>query len=313
MTSYGQSYGDPTDVVGRRIGAYIIDALLMGAVIAAVLIPLFLSTSVEAPSGTVRCGSSTNSSFNNGFNEGFNGGIDNNFNNNAIDRRLNTISGPAICFDGGTTVRYIPTEDEGGFIAKVYGFAFGIQALNLVVLQGLTGASLGKLAVGLRVVRSDGKRAGFGWAFLRWVFLFIDSACCFLPGAILVFTTKGHRRLGDMVAGTYVVSRSSLNTALQVPGSTTASYGGGYQGGGYQGIDYQGVDPNAGTPGAWPAPGSPGQPATGGWGSPPPTAAASDDGPTWDSARNAYIQFDRDRGAWLQWDDNLKVWGPINQ
>src|SRR5699024_12932 len=63
---------------------------------------------------------------------------------------------------------------------------------------------------------------------------FIDTLCFFLPGAILVFTTKGHRRLGDMAAGTFVVSKQAVGTPPHVPGVTApewpaaGGYGAGY-------------------------------------------------------------------------------------
>jgi hypothetical protein len=44
-----------------------------------------------------------------------------------------------------------------------------------------------------------------------------------------------------------------------------------------------------------------------------PGAAASGDGPRWDEARNAYIQYDQAQGAWLQWDDTAQAWKPIAQ
>jgi uncharacterized RDD family membrane protein YckC len=302
VTYAATPYRDPTDVVGRRIGAYVIDSLLIGAVSLAFLVPMFLSASVEAPAGTVDC--TNNSSFDSSF---------------QTDRDQ-PASGPAMCFRNGDTVRYIPAGEENAFTAKAYGTSFGISFLNLVLIQGLTGASLGKLMLGLRVVREDGRRAGIGWMVLRWVLLFVDSICCILPGVVLVFTTKGHRRLGDMAAGTFVVRREATGAPLSVPGvnapsfdgSGGAGYGSGYQGG-YQGGGYQG---GYGQP-SWPAP--PGAPSAGSPWTPPattptgPADAPAGDGPTWDPAREAYIQYDRELSAWLQWNDDAREWRPIDQ
>jgi len=303
VTSYQTTHGDPTDVVGRRIAAYGIDLVFIAGILLAILIPMFLDAAVEAPSGTIRCsGDSNGQSLN----------LEQDF-GTTLDSSSRTSVGPALCFDNGSTVRYIARGDESSFTSKVYLIAFTVQALNLVLLQGLVGASVGKLLLGLRVVREDGHIAGVGWAFLRYILLFIDSLCCFMPGAVLVFTTKGHRRIGDMAASTFVVARSSVGSPLRVPGVTAPAGGAFY-------------------PGAWP--GSPGgtQASAPGWNpaagpttqsspwSPapqtpqaPPAASDSGDGPTWDPNRNAYIQYDRQTGAWLQWDDQLRIWGPIDQ
>ncbi|CAN5733001.1 hypothetical protein BH10ACT1_BH10ACT1_00390 [soil metagenome] len=289
---------DPTSVVGRRIGAYAIDLLLIGIISFALIYPIFMSASKTAPSGTVQCAESD-------F-----GSTDSNIQDtgNEIDS--------SFCFDLGDEVRYIPDEDTGAFTAKVYGLGFGIQVLNLVVLQALTGASVGKLLVGLRVVRADGQKAGFGWMALRWILLLVDSFCCFLPGAILVFTTKGHRRLGDMAASTYVVRAGSMGTPLQIPGVTTGYGTPGYGAGPYGQAGYGQPQYGQQAPGAWPA-----GPAAGGstWApsgdvaAPTPPAAPAAEGPTWDSARNAYIQYDRDQNAWVQWSDTAQSWHPIDQ
>lgn len=298
--TYAQHTADPTNVVGRRIGAYAIDLLLMVLLAGAIIVPVFLSALETAPAGTVDC--ETDSSFDG----------DTTFDQspNASDR--------SFCFDDGDEVRYIPVDEEGSITAQAYGIVFGIQALNLVVLQGLTGASLGKAMVGLRVIRQDGQKAGIGWAALRWLLLFVDSLCFFLPGVVLVFVTKGHRRIGDMAASTFVVRKESVGTQPQVPGVTAPAWPVGGQPG-YQGAQGQ-------VPGGWPA----GPAAPAGWAGPPtgqagtwaPSDAATPadagggaggEGPTWDAARNAYIQYDRDASAWVQWSDDAGQWRPIDQ
>lgn len=337
MTAYSYGPADPTDVVGRRIGAFVIDVVLMSAVALAVLTSMFLSRSEVVPASEYECVTTDDSSFDDGF------GDDSGF---STEIEINS----SFCIETGDDVRYIPPEEEDGFVLQAYGTAFGLQVLNFVILQGLTGASLGKLILGLRVVRADGRVANMGWILLRTVVLQIDALCCgLLPGLVLVFSTKGHRRLGDMASGTFVVRKESVGAPLQVPGVTTGYGGPGYPGtGGYGGAPgwptpgpQQGWPgggtpqgwPGAGTPQGWPAPdepqGWPGadeqqgwppapvdQGQTGGWGAGTPGDAAqtpSDDGPTWDPARNAYIQYDRELEAWMQWDDDARAWRPISQ
>ena len=81
-----------------------------------------------------------------------------------------------------------------------------------VLMQGIVGASPGKLVVGLRVVNTEGKRAGVGRSLLRTILWVVDGAPWILPlvGFITGLTTTGHRRVGDMAASTYVIARKDV-------------------------------------------------------------------------------------------------------
>lgn len=81
----------------------------------------------------------------------------------------------------------------------------------LVLLQGLTGATPGKVLAGIRVVGPQGRPPGVGRALGRTLLLVIDGFPWVVPllGWYLVRTTTHHRRLGDIVARTYVVRRKA--------------------------------------------------------------------------------------------------------
>lgn len=66
------------------------------------------------------------------------------------------------------------------------------------------GRSLGKLAVGGRIVRDDGGATGFRQAFIRALLGVLEVWFTFgaLAGVVATFTPRS-TRLGDMVAGTY--------------------------------------------------------------------------------------------------------------
>ncbi|KAA9085535.1 RDD family protein [Microbacterium radiodurans] len=66
------------------------------------------------------------------------------------------------------------------------------------------GRSLGKLAVGGRIVRTDGGATGFRQAFIRALLGVLEIWFTFgaLAGIVATFTPRS-TRLGDMVAGTY--------------------------------------------------------------------------------------------------------------
>ncbi len=274
MTAYAFAPQDPTAVVGRRILAYAIDFLLGLAVAMAFAVPQASRYDQTVSALEFRCGSD--------FTVG-------------EDQRTPVDSD--LCVEVGDDIRFVPRGESGTVTTAFYGGFFGIGLLNLVLLQSATGASVGKLLVGLRVIRADGQVAGIGWMALRWMLLVVDAFCCFLPGAVLVFSTKGHRRIGDMAAGTFVVAKQQVGTPPQVPGVTVPA-----------------LWPTA--PGApWGAPAPTGPPAS--WAPPPGTtptpgpatpAAPGTDGPIWDEARNTYIQWDAPRERWVQWDEARQEW-----
>jgi uncharacterized RDD family membrane protein YckC len=84
------------------------------------------------------------------------------------------------------------------------------------VLQGMTGASIGKHAVGLRVVKEDGALCGFGRATARSVLWIVDGIpfCVPLVGLVTWLATGEKRRVGDLVAGTWVVPAGEVGTPI---------------------------------------------------------------------------------------------------
>lgn len=173
-----------------------------------------------------------------------------------------------------------------------------------MVVEGLAGGSPGKLIVGLRVLRPDGTPAGVGKALIRFALWIVDGLpyCFPLVALIVGSASTGHRRVGDMAAGTFVVGKAHQGRPVSVPGLTPPAAYAGYAPapGGYGGY---------GT-----TPGGTGGDATGptqAWtpGTEAPASAAY--GPQWDAARNTYIQWDPDRGSWLEWDTARNEWRPI--
>lgn len=73
------------------------------------------------------------------------------------------------------------------------------------------GKCLGKFALGLRVVSRDGSRPGLSSFLLRWLLLPIDAGTGFVVGILCIVFSKNSQRLGDMAAGTMVVSDRLLN------------------------------------------------------------------------------------------------------
>ncbi len=86
---------------------------------------------------------------------------------------------------------------------------FAIWAAYYVLLEAFVGGTIGKLVLGMRIVNAQGEAPGLVPALTRNVLRIIDFLPLFyILGAILVLASKEKQRLGDRVAGTFVVSKS---------------------------------------------------------------------------------------------------------
>lgn len=291
----GYPMADPTAVMGRRIGAYLIDAVLGWAV----MIAVFWSVSESVPATALTT--------------------------------CDSPGAPSLCFEAGDTIRFAEAGDAN--LVTLSGLV--AWAVFGILIQGVTGGTPGKLMVGLRVIRSDdGRRAGLGRCTARTLLWSVDAVPYVFPlvGLITGVVSKGHRRVGDMAAGTLVVRTHSVGTPPVVPGLTVADDGA-----------WPPPDPG-GSPSAWVPPAAPPTsppiadlgdpfarpadhrfptpdpqaPAIGGpppAGPPvaaePPPPQPRDDQPTWDPQRNAYVWFDAARSQWLVHDIAEDRWRPL--
>jgi uncharacterized RDD family membrane protein YckC len=95
--------------------------------------------------------------------------------------------------------------DEAAFQAIIVtGIVCCIVVLPTAVETASRGRSLGKLALGLRVVRDDGGAIGFRHAFIRALTGVVEIYLTFGGLAVLVgFLNPSSKRLGDLLAGTH--------------------------------------------------------------------------------------------------------------
>ncbi|MFH1689775.1 MAG: RDD family protein [Candidatus Eisenbacteria bacterium] len=96
----------------------------------------------------------------------------------------------------------------GQFVTDPLCLAFlAVMFLYFVLLEGLVGFTLGKRLMRLRVVTVSGGRPGLVRALVRNVLRIVDGLPTLgLVGAIFIWTTPDRARVGDLVAGTRVVS-----------------------------------------------------------------------------------------------------------
>jgi len=101
---------------------------------------------------------------------------------------------------------------EAGNSAETAGIliTIAVAMLNLGVLPGLTGLTLGKWATGLRIEKNDGGNLGMGRAFLRHFIGYPLSFALLGVGFLMAAVSVHGRGLHDIIAGTIVVREGSL-------------------------------------------------------------------------------------------------------
>ena len=97
-------------------------------------------------------------------------------------------------------------ETLGRTLGPYLAASLGLHLLYHVSLNGQFGATLGKMAIGARIVNLDGSRIGFGRAFLRWLGLFVTQLTLGF-GYLLIALRVDKRALHDLLARTRVVYR----------------------------------------------------------------------------------------------------------
>jgi uncharacterized RDD family membrane protein YckC len=125
----------------------------------------------------------------------------------------------------GVGMRFLALLIDGVLMSIVYGIiivlfllkpaqgadlvGFYITLAYFIGLEATRGATLGKMALGLCVVKTDGSPIGWSESFTRNLLLVIDCLFGCLVGAILIWTSPQRQRLGDRIAHTVVIYRQS--------------------------------------------------------------------------------------------------------
>lgn len=87
----------------------------------------------------------------------------------------------------------------GNIVQAIVGFGY------YVALTAAFGATLGKMALGMRVTDADGKRPGFGAVVMREVVGKIVSALVILIGFFWILVDDRRQGWHDKIGGTFVV------------------------------------------------------------------------------------------------------------
>jgi uncharacterized RDD family membrane protein YckC len=110
-------------------------------------------------------------------------------------------------------------DDALGRVLVVLVLVFGMVVLPMTVELASRGRSLGKLAVGARIVRDDGGAIGFRHAFIRALVGVLEIFMTFGGVAALAGLLNARsKRLGDLLAATYSQMERVPNVAPLVFG-----------------------------------------------------------------------------------------------
>jgi hypothetical protein len=191
-TGVAAPVADPTDVMGRRVAAKVIDVLI-GMVIGSLgliwLVQSFRSHNVS--DATAYC------------------------------EQVRSLR--HACLPVGTTSVWEYDQPSPLFYLPGVVWWFVVAWL-----EGHFGWTPGKLAMGLRVMRSKtGRVGGFGPSVVRNLLWIVDGFCFGIVGLAIASRSPGHRRLGDNAAATLVVDKAAMGTIPNIPGLTPMPYQGG--------------------------------------------------------------------------------------
>jgi uncharacterized RDD family membrane protein YckC len=107
-------------------------------------------------------------------------------------------------FTGGTTSSGFELKGVSAFVSFIINMGYFIG------FEGVMGATPGKMAVGLKVIKTDGSSYDITAAAIRNIMRIVDGFPYLIPyllGMILIATSERKQRLGDRVAHTMVVKR----------------------------------------------------------------------------------------------------------
>jgi uncharacterized RDD family membrane protein YckC len=105
------------------------------------------------------------------------------------------------------------SRNEGGFLSLA-GISLAIAFGFAYLCEALLGTTIGKALFGLHTRAVDGRHAGGGRVFMRYLLRPVDLV---LIGPLLALVTPRHRHLGDFAGGT-VVSRSRFGALAPFAG-----------------------------------------------------------------------------------------------
>jgi hypothetical protein len=107
---------------------------------------------------------------------------------------------------------------SGGAFGAYLALALVVPIVLFLILPALTGYTPGKAMVGVRIIRRNGNVPGFGRVFVRQLMWIVDYFPYIIPaltGFLVANSDKEkHQRLGDRVAGTFVIDKNAFGSFI---------------------------------------------------------------------------------------------------
>ncbi len=136
----------------------------------------------------------------------------------SVGRRFGATVVDAIVI-GTVTLPFARVSHSGTYVSVNWSGAGAAAAMAVwfgyyIVLEALAGATIGKWALQIRVVRTDGSKLGWGGSLVRNALRLIDFLpFAYLLGAILIWTSGTRQRLGDRSGKSVVIEKGSNQIA----------------------------------------------------------------------------------------------------
>jgi uncharacterized RDD family membrane protein YckC len=109
--------------------------------------------------------------------------------------------------------KWIDNMDPWSQGAIITLFFFPVMIYSVTLESVFEGQTFGKKIIKTKVVKIDGYQASFGDYLIRWLFRMVEGYYIFAGiGLIAISTSKKSQRLGDMAAGTSVITLKSKIT-----------------------------------------------------------------------------------------------------
>ncbi len=122
-----------------------------------------------------------------------------------------------ILFVGFVTVGLLATDQALYAVGAILTFVGALVVFPTTVETLTRGKSIGKYAVGTRTVRDDAGPISFHHAFIRALVGVVEVFVLYgVPALVTSLVNSRGKRLGDLVAGTYVV-RDKVSLVLPAP------------------------------------------------------------------------------------------------
>lgn len=116
--------------------------------------------------------------------------------------------------------------DQWSIIAIISIIGLPVMFYSIVQESLWEGQTIGKKIMKLKVIKLDGYQASFGDYLIRWLFRLVEISIGYgVIGLIAIVSSKKNQRLGDMAAGTAIITlKNNININHTIIQDINADY-----------------------------------------------------------------------------------------